>query len=238
MTELSGAVVLVVGATGVLGGTIARLLEAEGSTVIRAGRTADLPGSDPQDSPVQRPNTLIADLTDATASAELVAASLRVHGRLDGIIIAAGVVAFGPASEVTDETLRRLFDTNALAPIRLIREVAPPLAASATAGGKPFIVTVSGIVAESPTAGLAAYSASKAALAAFVQASSRELRRSGIRVLDARPGHTETGLATRAIAGTAPAFPPGLNPAAVAERIVRALIDDEKDLPSSAFSLS
>ena len=144
-------------------------------------------------------------------------------------------MAFGPASEVSDETIRQLFETNTLGPMRLIREAAPHLAASATAGRKPFIVTLSGIVAESPTAGLAAYSASKAALAAFMQASSREFRRSGIRVLDSRQGHTETGLATRAIAGTAPAFPAGLDPAAVAGRIVRGILDDEKDLPSSAF---
>ena len=226
MTELEGTVVLVVGASGVMGAEIARLLEAKGSTVVRAGRNPDhLTGSD----------TVLADLTDESAAAALVAAAVRAHDRLDGIVIAAGVVAFGPASEVTDETLRRLFEVNALGPIRLIREVAPHLVASATAGRKPFIVTMSGIVSETPTAGLAAYSASKAALAAFMQASSRELRRSGVRVVDARPGHTETGLATRAIAGTAPAFPTGLVPSAVAERIVRAIVDDEKDLPSGAF---
>lgn len=226
MTELSGAVVLVVGASGVLGAEIARLLETRGSVVLRAGRT---PGN------LAGPDAFLADLTDETAAAALIAASLRAHDRLDGVVIAAGVVAFGAASEVTDETLRRLFETNTLAPIRLIREATPHLAASATAGRNPFIVTLSGIVAESPTAGLAAYSASKAALAAFVQASSRELRRSGIRVLDARPGHTETGLAMRAISGTAPAFAPGLDPSVVADRIVRAIVDNEKDLPSNAF---
>ena len=226
MSELSGTIVLVVGASGVLGKEISRLLEANGSTVVRAGRNPDhLTGSD----------TVLADLTDEAAAAALVAAAVHAHDKLDGIVIAAGVVAFGPASEVTDDTLRRLFEINALGPIRLIREAAPHLAASATAGRKPFIVTMSGIVSETPTAGLAAYSASKAALAAFVQASSRELRRSGVRVLDARPGHTETGLATRAIAGTAPAFAPGLDPSAVAQRIVRGIVDDEKDLPSGAF---
>jgi cyclic-di-GMP-binding biofilm dispersal mediator protein len=226
MTDLSGAVVLVVGASGVLGAEIARDLEAEGCTVVRAGRSADR---------LSGPDAFLADLTDDTAAAALVAAAVRAHDRLDGVVIAAGVVAFGPAAEVTDDTLRRLFETNALAPIRLIREAIPHLAASAASGGKPFVVTLSGIVAESPTAGLAAYSASKAALAAFVQASSRELRRIGIRLLDARPGHTETGLATRSIAGTSPAFAAGLDPAAVAGRIVRAIIDDEKDLPSGAF---
>lgn len=226
MSDLNGAVVLVVGASGVLGAEIARRLENGGATVVRFGRT---PGN------LSGPDAFFADLTDETTAATIVTASLGAHDRLDGVVIAAGVVAFGPASEVRDETIRELFETNTLGPIRLIREAVPHLAASATAGRKPFIVTLSGIVAESPTAGLAAYSASKAALAAFMQASSRELRRSGIRVLDARPGHTETGLTTRAIVGTAPAFPAGLDPALVAERIVRGIVDDEKDLPSSAF---
>ena len=64
-----------------------------------------------------------------------------------------------------------------------------------------------------------------------------EARRAKVRVIDARPPHTETGLADRAIAGEPPAFPPGLTPDAVAATIVAALADDSvKDLPSGAFS--
>lgn len=226
MAEVTGNVLLVIGASGVLGSEIARQLEAEGATVVRAGRNVrHLSGA----------GTLVADLTAETAASEIVAAAVASHGRLDGVVIAAGVVAFGPVGEVSDETLDQLFIVNALGPIRVIREATAHLTVSAAAGHKPFIVTISGIVAESPTPGLAAYSASKAALAAFMQAASREMRRSGIRVLDSRPGHTETGLASRAIAGVAPAFAPGLDPVAVAARIVRGIIDDEKDLPSSSF---
>jgi hypothetical protein len=57
----------------------------------------------------------------------------------------------------------------------------------------------------------------------------------GVRLLDARPGHTETGLVTRAIAGTAPAFAPGLDPDVVADRLLAAIVAGEKDLPSTAF---
>jgi NAD(P)-dependent dehydrogenase (short-subunit alcohol dehydrogenase family) len=151
------------------------------------------------------------------------------------VVIAAGVVAFGAASEVTDDTLAELFDTNALAPIRTLRDSFPHLVESAAAGREPFVVTLSGVVAEAPSAGLAAYSASKAALNAFVGAASREYRRSGIRLLDARPGHTDTTLSTHPVAGTAPNFGEALSADAVAARIVRAIIDGEKDLPSSAF---
>jgi cyclic-di-GMP-binding biofilm dispersal mediator protein len=82
---------------------------------------------------------------------------------------------------------------------------------------------------------MAAYSASKAGLAAFAAASSRELRRQGVRILDARPGHTETTLSQHPLAGTAPAFGAGLDPDAVAARIVQGIVGDEKDLPSTAF---
>jgi cyclic-di-GMP-binding biofilm dispersal mediator protein len=225
MTVLDGAVVLVVGAGGGIGSRVSALLSDAGATVLRATRVPD-----------SRVDSFAADLRQEGAAAELIAAAASAKGRLDGLVIAAGVVAFGPLSELADDTLDTLFAVNALAPARLVREAVPYLAASASAGREPFIVTLSGIVAESPTAGLAAYSASKAALAALAAASSRELRRSGIRMLDARPGHTETGLAARPIAGVAPAFPPGLHPDAVAARIVRAIADGERDLPSSAFT--
>ncbi|MFM9133338.1 MAG: short-chain dehydrogenase, partial [Actinomycetota bacterium] len=60
--------------------------------------------------------------------------------------------------------------------------------------------------------------------------------RAGVRVVDARPPHTETGLATRAVAGPAPQLPQGLEPPAVAARIVAAVTGGETDLPSSAFA--
>ena len=83
---------------------------------------------------------------------------------------------------------------------------------------------------------MAAYSSSKAALAAFGVAAGSELRRRKVRLLDVRPPHTETGLADRPIAGTPPRLKTGLDPDAVAERIVRAIVDDEKVLGSDAFS--
>jgi N-carbamoyl-L-amino-acid hydrolase len=45
----------------------------------------------------------------------------------------------------------------------------------------------------------------------------------------------ETGLAGRAIGGVAPAFPQGMSADQVADRIVTAIVEDEKDLPSTAF---
>lgn len=217
MSDLSGSVILVLGASGGLGSRMSALLAAEGATVVEAGRSSGY------------------DLRDAAMPGRILAAIDREHGRLDGLVVAAGVVAFGLAETVSDSTIAELFEVNALGPIRLIRDATPVLAASARAGGEPFIVTMSGIVSEAPTAGLAAYSASKSAMASFTVAATRELRRSGIRILDARPGHVETSLSQHPIAGTAPSFAPGLDPDEVAARIVRAIIDNERDLSSTAF---
>ncbi len=220
MTQLSNAVVLVIGANGALGSRIAALLESAGAIVVRTSRLG-------------APGVLAADLEGDTSG--LIPHVLATHGRLDGVVVAAGVVAFGPVTELSNSALTTLGEVNAWGPIRLIRDALPALAASAAAGHEPFVVTISGVISESPTAGLAAYSASKTALAGFVTAAAREARRTGIRIFDARPGHTETGLSSRAIEGVAPTFPQGLNPDDVAERIVRAIRDGEKDLPSSEF---
>jgi NAD(P)-dependent dehydrogenase (short-subunit alcohol dehydrogenase family) len=228
MTDLAGKNILVVGATGALGSRIARRLVEAGATVVLTG--TDRARLDALAIPGPR---FVVDLTDGADA--VVALANDAVGGVDGVVVAAGVVAFGPASGLGAATLARLFAVNATGPIALIASALPLLAESAAEGRAPFVLTISGVVAETPAAGLAAYSASKGALAAFVRAASREARRAGIRLIDARPGHTETGLATRAIAGTAPAFPAGLDPDAVADRMIAALVGDETDLPSTAF---
>jgi cyclic-di-GMP-binding biofilm dispersal mediator protein len=140
------------------------------------------------------------------------------------------VVAFGNVADLDDSTLARLFAVNSVAPVVMLRESAAHLAD----GG--FFVNLSGVVATQPVGGMAAYSASKAAAWAAMSAASREFRRRRIDVIDARPPHTETGLAGRAIAGTAPKMPQGLDPETVARRIVDAAAAGERDLPVEAFA--
>jgi NAD(P)-dependent dehydrogenase (short-subunit alcohol dehydrogenase family) len=151
-------------------------------------------------------------------------------------VIASGVVAFGPVGDLPDEVLVELFVVNTPAPIRLLRVALPHLVASAADAHTPFVVNLSAVVAEQPTAGMAAYSASEAALTAYDTAAARELRRAGIRLIDARPRHTETGLAERPVFGPTPRQPYGLAPEAVAARVVSAILHDESDRPSGAFT--
>jgi cyclic-di-GMP-binding biofilm dispersal mediator protein len=230
MTQISGASIVIVGASGGLGREIAGLLADRGARLALAGRDAGRLGALGIEGLV-----LEGDVTTPGVPAQWVQRVLEYHQGLDGVIYAAGAVAFGPVTEVSDDVIESLWQLNTRGWMSLLRDATPALAASASAGGSPFAVTLSGVVAEAPTAGIAAYSAVKAALHAYGIAAGRELRRSGIRLLDARPGHTETELSAHPLAGAAPAFPAGLSPAAVALRIVEAIEQDEKDLPSSSF---
>lgn len=231
MSDLKSKNILVMGASGVLGSTITTKIASLGATVLATSSSLESAERVPH---AGNPRLLL-DLTNAESIQVLVNYLLESGAKIDGIVNATGVVAFGNFSELDAETLKKLFAVNAIGPIALIQGLLPALKTSAAEGNAPFIVNISGVVAESPMAGLAAYSSSKAALYAFSQAVSRELRRDGIRVIDARPGHTETGLAGRAIAGVAPNFPQGMTADHVAERIVKAIVEDEKDLPSSSF---
>jgi cyclic-di-GMP-binding biofilm dispersal mediator protein len=209
----------VVGATGVLGANIATQLAAAGARVSAIVRDhTRLDGASVS-------QYALADVTDH----EALRTALASVAPFDGVVNATGVVAFGNVVDLDDATLARLFAVNSIAPIVMLRESAVHM----NDGG--FFVNISGVVATQPVAGMAAYSASKAAAWAAMTAAARELRRRRIDVIDARPGHTETGLATRPLAGVAPKMPEGLAPNVVAARIVAAITAGERDLPTEAF---
>jgi len=179
---------------------------------------------------VQIPGVVVAgDLGDPQACKQAVDTAKPSYGRLDGVVNAAGAVAFGPAEGLSNDVMETLLVANLLGPIRLVRAAIPHL----EQGG--FVANLSAIVAEHPTAGMAFYSATKAALTAFDRALARELRRRRVDVIDIRPPHTETGLAQRPVAGTAPRLPQGLAPDVVAQTIVEAIEKGVREVASDDF---
>jgi short-subunit dehydrogenase len=219
--EIAGARILIVGATGGFGSALARAFSAAGADLVVASRNAtSLAAIAAEVGAIAVPT----DLTEDGAPEALVMAASTVLGGLEAVVCAIGVVAFGPAVDVDDDTIERLFRVNTLAPMRLSRAALGAL----SRGG--LIVNVSAIVATMPTAGMAAYSASKAALSAFDAAIAREGRRVGIRVLDLRPPHMETGLSQRPIAGEAPTLGPGKDPDAMARRVVEAIAQERDEV--------
>ena len=202
--ELAGKKIVIVGATGILGSRLAAQLKDAGAQVAAVVRDASLLDA------TTVTQHAIADLTD-TAS---LAAALAALAPFDGLINAAGVVAFGNIVELDDATLSQLFAINAIAPIVMLRESSKHI----NEGG--FFANLTAVVAQQPMAGMAAYSASKAAVWGAMVAATRELRRQQIDVIDVRPPHTETGL----------------EPDVVAARIITAIKDGERDLPVEAFT--
>jgi short-subunit dehydrogenase len=213
-TSLNDKVILVVGASGGLGTAVVTGLRSRGATVLTAGRSDEIR----------------IDIRDCDAGDAIAQAILTGPGRLDGVINASGVVAFGSLEDTPDVVIEELFLTNVMGPLWMMRRLLPLLTET-----RGFAVMISGLVAETPMPQMVAYSASKAALAGAVTALRRELRRAKVRVIDARPPHTETGLATRPLSGSAPTMAAGLTPEQVANRILDAIENGEDDLGSQDF---
>lgn len=131
--DLNEAVVAVVGANGGLGREITAALVRRGATVVRCTRSGG-PDSD-----------VTLDLRDARAGDALIEHVTAIHGRLDGVVVAAGIVAFGDLVDTDDVVIEELFLTNAMGPMWLAKRVAPALEES-----QGFFVNLSGVVAETP----------------------------------------------------------------------------------------
>jgi cyclic-di-GMP-binding biofilm dispersal mediator protein len=225
--DLEGKRVLVLGGSGELGKRLAAGCLERGARVMLAGRKA----ASLQDQAERLGPGVVFTTFDLRQDdpGSLIDEAVRLLGGLDGIVNAAGVVAFGPLQALTDEALDDLVSVDFTGPLRVMRAAIPHLD-----GG--FLVNLTGVVAEQPVSGMAAYSAVKAGLSAATRALARELRRNGIQVLDARPPHTETGLAGRPIEGTAPPLPQGLSPDQVAVQVIDALVAGRRELAAADFT--
>ena len=221
---LMGASVLLTGASGGLGSSLAVELDRRGALLTLVGRSPERL----EEVPVKAPRSAI-DLSSSEGAREAVGQAIANFGRLDVVINAVGVVSFGKVGELSDPVLAELFRTNVFLPIYLaqaaIEQIEP--------GGA--IVNISGVITERQLPGMAAYGASKAALRGFDEALAREVRGMRVRVLDVRAPHTETGLAERPLEGMAPAMAEGASPHVVSSVICDALETGSRELSSEAF---
>ncbi len=213
--------VLVVGASGALGGELARRLHEGGAQVVAAGRdpertraVAEDVGTDP----------LTLDVIDVEACAATVAAAVERLGGLDLLLVTVGVAAFGKAAELDEAVAEALYAVDVLGPVALVRAAIPHLRES-----NGTVAVISAVLADLPTSGMADYSAAKAALATWLQVLRREERRS-LKVLDIRPPHLDTGLETRALAGEPPRLPAGRPAGEVVDLVLQAIRDDKQEL--------
>lgn len=219
--ELDEARVLVAGATGTLGGLFARALGSEGARLALAGRNPErlraLAGE--LDVPA-----LGFDARDSESCREAVDQAATQLGGLDAVFITFGLAGFGEASSLSEGATRELFEVNVLGPITMVR------AALERLEPKGAIVGVSAIVADYPTAGMAAYSATKAAFSAYLSTVRRERRRQGLTVLDVRPQHMKTGFSDRAVEGDPPPLPDPIDPDAMVSAVLKAVRGGKREV--------
>ena len=120
--SLQGAVVAVMGASGGLGSNIVRLLADRSAVLVLAGPHADRLRALADE--VAPATSVIApcDVREAHCG-DVIVGAVSEFGRLDGLINAAGVVAFGSLLETADDLIEELFLTNTLGPLWLMKRV-------------------------------------------------------------------------------------------------------------------
>ncbi|MFF0105234.1 SDR family NAD(P)-dependent oxidoreductase [Streptomyces hirsutus] len=220
--DINGARVLVAGATGVLGGALTAELAGRGARPALAGRDPARLAEAARAYPGAP--ALLFDAYDPASCARAVHGAADALGGLDAVVTAFGSVASGRAAGLGDEIAEHLTAVNVLAPAAFFRAALTLMAPGS------LIAAFTGVVAERPQAGMADYSASKAALSAWLSAARREARTAGIRVLDIRPGHLDTGFADRPVAGPAPPLPPDGDPRRVVAAVADAMAADAEPL--------
>jgi NAD(P)-dependent dehydrogenase (short-subunit alcohol dehydrogenase family) len=167
---------------------------------------------------------LTFDALDLERCAAVVDEAAELLGGLDVLVVAFGVAAFGPAEQAGDVITEHLLTVNTMAPMAMVRAAVPRF------DGDGTVAVLSAILADHPTAGMAAYTASKAGLSAWLTAVRQEQRRRGVTVFDVRPPHIETGLADRAIEGEAPSMTAGATVEELVELVVDGIRDGRREL--------
>lgn len=181
MTELAGLTALVTGGTAGIGFETARLLAAEGATVIITGRSADRGAAAAAELGVR---FIAADLADLDSVKNLA----RQCGDVD--IVVNNAASFPGALTVEQDvaTFESTFDTNVRGAYFLVAALVPGMLRR----GRGSIVNVTSLVAFKGVPGASSYSASKAALESLTRTWATEFGPQGVRVNSVAPGPTAT----------------------------------------------
>ncbi|GAA1324854.1 SDR family NAD(P)-dependent oxidoreductase [Leucobacter albus] len=174
--ELDQRVVIVTGAARGLGAVIAECLEQASASVVRV----DIAGGD-----------FAADISTAAGNEAMVAHALQLHGRLDGIVLNAGVQHVRPLTEFPEEQWDRLHGVMLKGPFLGLQAAWPALAASGT--GRAVIVSSTSAIAAEPDK--SAYVSAKAGVMGLVRATAVEGGRDGVAVNAVLPGWMRTEMA-------------------------------------------
>lgn len=184
---LDGKTAIVIGGTGVLGGSFCEALSSAGAHTLVVGRNAE------------NGKACVERITAAGGSAEFVAADstrqedleaivahLKSAGRqADVLVNGAGINSATPFLEITDDEWNRIFDVN-LRSVRLACQVFGRFMLEEKTQGS--IINIASVSAVLPLSRVFTYSATKAAVLSLTRNLAREWATQGIRVNALSPG--------------------------------------------------
>ena len=189
MFDLTGQAALVTGASGGIGGAIARALHRHGATVALAGtRTAALEALAQQLG--GRTHVLTADLADPDAVERLARDAEAAMGKLDILVNNAGITRDNLALRMKDEDWQAVLDVNLTAAFRLTRAVLRGMVRRRH--GR--IIGIASVVGVTGNPGQANYAAAKAAMIGMTKSLAAEVATRGITVNCIAPGIIATAM--------------------------------------------
>lgn len=190
--DLRGKHIVLTGASGGIGGAIARTLDAAGAHLLLSARDAQALAQ-LQKQLKGHHDIVTADLLTAEGRAQLLDAATRFGAEV--LINNAGTGQLGWLEQSSDTELERLIAVNLTAPLLLCKAFIPLLRLRREAA----IVNVGSILGSIGYAGSTAYCASKFGLRGFTEALRRELADTAIRVMYFAPRATDTALNSAAM---------------------------------------
>jgi len=194
-TPLSGSVALVTGGSRGIGRAIALRLAALGSSVAICARDATALKEVSSELESQAPRVFAhpADVTRSSDVASLVEKTEATLGPVSILVNNAGIGAFGPAHEKSEEDWDRVLNTNLKSVFLVSRAVAP----SMILRKRGDIINISSLAGRNAFAGGGLYCASKWGVQGLSACMAEDLREHGIRVSVICPGSVATEFSGR-----------------------------------------
>ncbi len=192
MFDLAGKTALVTGASGGIGGAIARALHAAGATVALSG-TREAPLAALAEALGGRAHVLPCDLSDPAAVEGLVRRATEAVGGPDILVNNAGITRDGLMMRMSDDDWAAVIEVNLTAAFRLTRAALRPMMKARW--GR--IVNVGSVVGASGNPGQANYAAAKAGLVGMAKSLAAEVASRGITVNTVAPGAIATAMTDR-----------------------------------------
>jgi 3-oxoacyl-[acyl-carrier protein] reductase len=201
MGKLQRKVAVVSGASKGIGAAIAKVMAAEGASVVLAYESDDDGANRVVEGIKAAGGRAIAHRTNVAVESEvetLFQRAIEAFGRVDVLVNNAGVYSVQTIEQITAEEFHRQFDINVLGTLLMIKEAVKHLG---EAGGS--IVNIGSVNSVAAQPGMSVYSATKGAIDTITRSLAAELAPRGIRVNTLAPGATETeGIRATGVMGT------------------------------------